>query len=688
MNRPIIRTHQHIYRLATLFGLLWLPVLNAEEANSINNLSIEDLLNVEVTSVSKKAQSLNDAAAAIYVISNEDIKRSGATSIPDALRLAPGLDVARINANVWAVTSRGFGGRIANKLQVLIDGRSVYNRAFAGVDWENQDVVLEDIDRIEVIRGPGATMWGANAVNGVINIISKSSAQTQGGLISGGGGSFERGFGTFRYGTKLNESTTARAYVKGFDRGSHEFMPEFSGFDLGNTSKYNNWSKQQGGFKLDSKLNGRDEITVQGDVYSSAANLSAAHPNITSLSNISQTDVTSTMGGNLLSRFQRTLSATSELKLQFYYDGYSRDLSIVKDTRHSLDFDMQHRFMWLHNHEIIWGANYKYGHDHIISAHGSQIYHMNPASVDDQLASAFIQDEISWFDNRLKFSFGSKLEHNDYSGFEGQPSAHIMWAPENNHRIWAGVSRAVRTPARSDQGLNYLSWIIPAYSNQNPSQFPIAINYQGNRKFQAENVVTYELGYRTSFRKSLSFDITGFYSQYKNLFGLVRPNPELSPTYTYLNQNILVTNLAHSHSYGVEISSIWQMLDWWRWDINHSWFHNQYAYSADYLSSGYAASPNQHSSIRGLINVTDNIDFDIWWRYNGASMTNSSFGSLIIPSYFTLDLRSAWRPMRNLELSVTGQNLLQSSHLEYVSETMYIPTPVVRGVYGKISFSF
>lgn len=673
--------------LAFLQGILLMGNAAADDSN-INNLSIEDLLNVEVTSVSRKAQSLNDSAAAIYVITPEDIRRSGATSIPDALRLAPGLDVARVNANVWAVTSRGFGGRIANKLQVLIDGRSVYNRAFAGVDWENQDVVLEDIERIEVIRGPGATIWGANAVNGVINIITKSSQQTQGGLISGGGGNFERGFGSLRYGTRLNDNTTARAYVKGFDRGSNDVTPELSGYEFNNVSRYNQWQKQQGGFKVDSKLNARDELTFQGDVYSSSANLSAVIPDIMTLSNTTQTNATNTMGGNLLTRFQRTLSANSELKIQAYYDSYSRDLGIFQDARHTLDLDVLHRFMWLDNHEIIWGANYKYGQDHIMGSRGTAMYDVQPMRVHDQLASAFVQDEISWFDNRLKFSFGTKLEHNDYSGFEGQPSAHILWAPENNHRLWAGVSRAVRTPSRADQDLRYLSWIMPAFSHQNPSPLPLAFYYQANPKFQSENVLTYEVGYRTSPLKTLSFDITGFYSQYKNLFGLVTPAPELSADYRYLNQSLLVTNKAHSHSYGVEVATVWQMLDWWRWDINHSWFHNQYAYSADYVSTGYAASPNHHSSIRGLINLTEQIDFDLWWRYNGSSVANTSFGPLIIPSYFSLDLRTAWRPMKNLELSVTGQNLLQNSHLEYISETMYIPTPVVRGVYGKISFGF
>lgn len=686
MKFKLINKAYQAQKVGVVMALLGSPVIQADEASVVNNLSIEDLLNVEITSVSKKAQSLNDAAAAIFVISNEDIRRSGATSIPDALRLAPGLDVARINASTWAITSRGFNGLAgANKLQVLIDGRSVYNRSFAGVDWENQDVVLEDIDRIEVIRGPGATMWGANAVNGVINIMTKSSTQTQGGMITAGGGNFEKGFGSFRYGKKLDENTTARAYVKGFNRSSNEFFPEITGYDLTNLSEKNNWNKQQGGFKLDSKLNSRDEFTLQGDVYSSVANLSAVLPDINSLSYNTLNKATDNVAGNLLGRFQRTLSASSDFKAQFYYDANIRELGLVKDTRHTLDFDIQHRFMWLPNHEIIWGGNYKLGINHVIGTQGSQSYQINPVNINDQLGSVFIQDEISWFDNRLKFSFGTKLEHNDYSGFEGQPSAHIMWAPENNQRIWAGVSRAVRTPTRADQDVRYLSWIEPAFSQKNPYPLPGAIYYQGNKQFKSENVLTYELGYRTSFQKSLSFDITGFYSQYKNLWQMAFLPYEI--TSSYIKQDMLVTNRGNSHSYGVEIASVWQMLDWWRWDVNYSWFHNQY--SNDYETRGYySVSPNQRTSLRGLINLTDTVDFDIWWRYSGKNIGTSTFGMLSVPSYFSLDLRTAWRPIQNLELSITGQNLLQSNHLEYVAETAYLPTAIVRGVYGKISLTF
>ncbi len=249
------------------------PLLCAEEQNQALELSVEDLLNVEVTSVAKKAQSLNDAPAAVFVINNEDIKRSGATSIPDALRLAPGLDIARINANQWAVGSRGFNGRFANKLLVLIDGRNAYSRSFSGVYWENQDVMMEDIDRIEVIRGPGAALWGNNAVNGVINIITKPSSQTQGGLLNAGGGNQEQGFGSFRYGAKLGEDTTARAYVKGFNRGQNTLQ---SGGKAGD-----NWDKVQGGFRLDSQLTTQDALTVQGDLYQATINQLAYYPQIT-----------------------------------------------------------------------------------------------------------------------------------------------------------------------------------------------------------------------------------------------------------------------------------------------------------------------------------------------------------------------------------------------------------------------
>lgn len=667
------------YFLLISLGLCPLSI-RAEDQNPALQLSVEDLLNVQVTSVAKKAQSLNDAPAAIFVISNEDIKRSGATSLPDALRLAPGLDVARIDANQWAVSSRGFNGRFANKLQVLIDGRSAYTRSFSGVYWENQDVMLEDVDRIEVIRGPGAALWGANAVNGVINVITKSSGQTLGGSLNAGGGSFEQGFGSARYGAKLGEDTTARAYIKGFDRSENTLQ---SGGGAGD-----GWNKVQGGFRLDSQLSNQDALTLQGDIYNTDINQFSNYPALTAPYQLNRQGANPSSGGNLLSRLNHTFSPTSEYKLQFYFDSYTRHELPYDDGRDTLDLDFQHRFVLRDSHEIIWGANYRYGHDRIVGNQLNDVFTINPASVNDQLFSGFMQDEITLIDNRLRLTIGSKFEHNDYSGFEGQPSAKIMWLPHTQHRLWAGVSRAVRTPSRAEKNFDLLTAVLPGSVFPNPSPFPLASYVQGNSNFGAEEVISYETGYRTTFLKSVSLDITGFYNDYRNL-RYVQP---LAPSFSLLNgspclqQQVMLNNQLQGKTYGVEIATIWQMLDSWRWDLNYSWLHTQLANAGQFQET--AVSPQQRISLRSAMSPLDEVDLDAWLRYVDSNVAVSTMGAVNIPSYVTLDLRSAWRPLKNLELSVTGQNLLQSSHLEYVSENQTLPTAIVRGVYGKISWKF
>ncbi len=664
---------------------------SAEEQNEAINLSVEDLLNVEVTSVAKKAQALNDAPAAIFVISNEDIKRSGATSIPDALRLAPGLDIAKISANQWAVSSRGFNGRFANKLLVLIDGRNAYSRSFSGVYWENQDVMLEDLDRIEVIRGPGAALWGANAVNGVINIITKNSSQTQGGLVTGGGGNQERGFGSARYGVKLGEDTTARAYVKGFDRSQNTLR---SGGKAGD-----NWDKVQGGFRLDSQLNTQDALTVQGDVYQATIKQFAYFPQISapylSTNNISNNDI----GGNLLGRFQHTFSPTSDYSLQFFYDAYKHQEGMFTDSRNSLDLQFQHRFGLLDWHEIIWGAAYNFGHDQIVGnplQNGSAaILNTNPARINDQLVSGFLQDEMTLIDNKLWLTIGSRFEHNDYSGFEGQPSAKIMWAPHNQHRLWAGVSRAVRTPSRIDRYGSVLTRVIPP---QAVSPFPcppactppIAVVARGNTNFKSEEVISYEAGYRTTFSKSISLDVTGFYNNYRDLRlanQAERDFSGLASAQPVITQPLDFTNRLGGKTYGIEIATIWQMLDWWRWDVNYSWLHTQLDNTGSPQTN---ISPQQRVSLRGALSPWHNIDLDFWFRYVDKNLTFGSYSAdgASINGYVTLDLRAAWRPIKDIELSVVGQNLFQQSHLEYISENQTLPTLIERGLYGKVSWNF
>ncbi|MFI3190347.1 TonB-dependent receptor [Crenothrix sp. D3] len=666
----------------SITALCFSSLVDADEQNEALNLSVEDLLNVEVTSVAKKAQSLNDAPAAAFVISNEDIKRSGATSIPDALRLAPGLDVAKIDANKWAVSSRGFNGRFANKLLVLIDGRNAYTRSFAGVYWENQDVMMEDVDRIEVIRGPGAALWGANAVNGVINIITKSSAQTQGALLNAGGGTQEQGFGSFRYGTKFGEDTTARAYIKGFERGQNTLA---SGGNAGD-----NWNKVQGGFRLDSKLSLQDALTVQGDMYQSQINQSSYYPQLTPPYQLTEQDKAHTYGGNLLGRLQHTFSPTSDYSLQFYYDTYTRNEVPIYERRHTLDVDFQHRFTLLDWHEIIWGASYRYGHDHIVGntlSNGSAVFNVNIGSVNDQLGSAFIQDEMTLIDNKLWLTIGSRFEHNDYSGFEGQPSARILWAPHNQHRFWASVSRAVRTPSRIEQHGSALGAVQPPQVLPFPPFGipPVAIMPQGNPNYRSEEVIAYEAGYRTTFSQSVSLDITGFYNDYRDL----RNSPLGTPTFNgfYITQPLNVTNTLHGKTYGIEIATVWQMLDWWRWDANYSWLHTQ-LHKDGISDPNTAISPQQHASLRGALSPHQDVDLDFWFRYVDSNFTVGSLGDTTVKAYVTLDLRAAWRPYKGIELSLVGQNLAAQKHLEYLGETQVLPTAINRGLYGKISWSF
>ncbi|MGJ0516307.1 MAG: TonB-dependent receptor plug domain-containing protein [Methylomicrobium sp.] len=650
------------------------PQLHAEERNDAFDLSVEDLLNAKVTSVAKKAQSLNDAPAAIFVISNEDIKRSGVTSIPEALRLAPGLDVARIDANKWAVSARGFHGRFANKLLVLIDGRNAYTRTFSGVYWENQDVMLEDVDRIEVIRGPGATLWGANAVNGVINIITKHSSETQGMLLNAGGGTEERGFGSFRYGAKLGEDTTARVYAKGFYRDENTHL---SGGEAGD-----DWNQVQGGFRLDSHLSTQDALTVQGDVYQANINQFSRYPQIVPPFQVVEKDDNTAYGGNLLARWQHTVSPTSDYALQFYYNTYTRNEVPLLDHRDTLDLDFQHRFALLDRHEIVWGLNYRFGDDRIEGTpiqNGTSIYKIDPGTVHDQVYSGFIQDEMTLIDNTLWLTIGSKFEHNDYSGFEGQPSARLMWAPHHQHRLWAGVSRAVRTPSRAEQDASILGGVV-AFPQLGLGNTPLLISLQGNPNFRSEEVITYETGYRTTFAKSVSLDITGFYNDYRDLASAMIGTPSFNGT--FLEVPFIFNNGLSLKTYGVEIATVWQMLDWWRWDINYSWLHTQLQNS---IFGQNSRSPEQKASLRGVLSPWENIDLDFWFRYVDTNFESSTSSA---KDYVTLDLRVAWRPIKQVELALVGQNLLAQKHLETNSGSNTLPTAIDRGMYGKISWNY
>ncbi len=652
----------------------------APAQKDVTELDMADLLKMQVTSVSKKSQALSDAPAAVFVISNEDIKRSGVTSLPEALRMAPGIDVARVNANKWAITSRGFNGSAANKLLVLIDGRSVYTPGFSGVYWDAQDVLLADINRIEVIRGPGATLWGANAVNGVINIITKRAEDTQGGLLNAGGGSKETGFGAMRYGKKLSDDSYGRVYVKGFQR--DHFQSPNGGNNTGDS-----WDRQQGGFRVDSRLSSRDDLTLQGDLYRTQFNQLLLTPTLAPPYQQGINDKAGNAGWNLTSRLKHKFSPTAEYTLQAYYDHTQRDEFFIEQWLDTFDIDFQNSFKLNERQNAIWGLDYRTNMDSFSS---NTLITLNPSRRNTQLFSAFIQDEITVVEEALWLTLGSKFEHNDYTGFEGQPTARLMWAPNSRQRIWTSVSRAVRTPARADQNINLLKTVIPPASMQAP--FPVALSVNGNQAIKSEVQLAYELGYRFTFSQQASLDMTAFYNDYNELRGTALGEPSMSglPPAMIVQQPVYFNNLGRANTYGFEAATIWQMKKWWRWSANYSFLET---YINDFQTNPTAISPKHKVSLRAELNPLESVDLDFWLRYNGAATALTSLDVLdpatrTINGYVTLDVRLAWKAHPALELSLVGQNLLADRHLEYIDESYILPSEIPRGVYGKISLEF
>lgn len=685
MNIPAARSNLEIHKESKPSALLLLPALlaallffnlqgrawAADLPSDLTELSLEELMELEVTSAGRKEQKLADVPAAVFVITPEDIRRSGATNIPEVLRMVPGVQVAQIDANKWAVTIRGFNGRFANKLQVLMDGRSVYTPLFSGVFWDMRDTLLEDIERIEVIRGPGAAMWGANAVNGVINIITKHAKNTQGALLVGGGGTQERGFGSLRYGGKVGESTWYRVYGKYFNRSDAVSTTSLPANDA--------WDAGRGGFRLDSKVSGSDSLTFTGDLFKGQAGETTKSlsffPPYTFLENQGIAD----WGGHLLGRWQRVFSSTSNLELQIYYDGTDRKEG-VREIRNTLDLDFQHRFVLGQRHEIIWGLGYRYTHDRFS---GNFELSLDPRRKGVNLFSAFFQDDITLIQERLRLILGTRLERNDYTGFEVQPNVRMMWTPQAQHRLWASISRAVRTPYRPEVDGVLNTSITP------PSPLvpvPILSYGQGNHDFKSEELLAFELGYRWDFRKKFFLDVAAYYNIYDNLRALTQGPPQLILTPPpHLAVPLLISNAMKGETYGLEVAADWRPLSWWRTQLSYNFLQPKLR-----LKSSNAVEdptivgndPKNQLSFRSTFDLPQHLELDLWLRYV------SALRRLEVSSYVTLDARLAWKPVKNLELALVGQNLLQKRHQEFGPNEFIFPTQVPRGMYGKVTWRY
>ncbi len=614
---------------------------SGSSVKTLKQLSLEELMDIEVTSVSKRPEKLSETASAIQVITGDDIRRSGVTRLPEALRLATNLEVAQVDARQWAVSARGFNGTSANKLLVLIDGRTIYTPVNSGVFWDAQDVLLDDIDRIEVISGPGATLWGANAVNGVINITSKSAKDTQGGLVTAAAGDELTDFGAVRHGGTLAPNVYYRVYAKHTERDATRLA---NGNDASNDQE-----ATQGGFRVDWEASDR-QLTLQGDLY--RARIDQLNQAAISLS-----------GGNVLGRWSRTLAKDSDIKLQVYFDRTNRrqPVSFVESVN-TYDVDFQHRLPLGERHGVVWGLGYRLIEDHIGNDYPALAFY--PAQVTRQTFSAFAQDEIALVKDKLSLTLGTKIEHNARTGFEYQPSGRLAWRLSKEQTIWAAVSRAVHTPSRVDGEL---------YAPRDPPFFQLV----GNDQFESEVLLAYELGYRVQPRPWLFLSLATYYHDYDKLRNSERLNPPaLLP--------FILRNSQEGSVVGAEFTADARVTDRWRLQAGYTQLHLELRNKPSSASFGPPtnADSNHQFSLRSSLDLPGHLEFDATYRFVARIKSQRT------PAYDELDLRLGWRPTTQLELSVAGQNLLRDRHTEFQGSSTSPRQYIERSVYGKVTWRY
>jgi iron complex outermembrane receptor protein len=597
--------------------------------DGLADLSLEELANLEVTSVSRRAEPLSAAPASIFVITDDDIRRSGATSLPEALRLAPSLHVARVDARQYAISARGFNSTAANKLLVLIDGRAVYTPLFSGVFWDAQDTLLEDIERIEVISGPAGTLWGANAVNGVINVITKGATDTQGTLAYAGGGNEESGLGA-RHGLRLDNGGGLRVYGKGFSRDS---TVRASGADVPDR-----WHSGQAGFRADWGA-GSDSYTLQGDAYQGKADQAA--PGDVRIS-----------GGNLLVRWQRQLAGGDRVQVQAYFDNTHRELpGTLAERLDTYDIEFQHALAVGRDHLFAWGGGHRMARDRVTNM-GVEFL---PAKRDLKWTNVFVQDEYRWSD-ALRLTAGAKVEHNPYTGSEFLPSARLAWRLDESRLLWAAASRAVRAPSRIDREFS---------TSGSPTSDPVA----SSPDFRSEISKVFEIGYRAQPSPRASYSVTGFHSRHDHLRSLEPGPPDV------------IVNQIEGDSTGLEAWGKLQITPGWRLSAGATLLDQNLRPKPGSAATDVSVAgndPKRQFSLRSSHDLGGGQDFDLLVRYV------SALPDPAVPSYTAFDARYAWRPRAGLELSVSAQNLLDSQHPEFGAAASR--SEIERGVFLKVTW--
>jgi iron complex outermembrane recepter protein len=633
------------------------PIAREGAQKDLTKVSIEDLMDVEVTSASKKEQKLSRVAAAIFVITPEDIRRSGATSIEDALRIVPGLDVAEINGSTWAIGARGFNQQLSNKLLVMVDGRIVYTEAFGGVYWDTVDVPLEDIERIEVIRGPGGSIWGANAVNGVISIFTKRAADTRGGLLEATGGNILQSSGTAEYGNKAGKETDYRVFAKYFNEGPMA--------DLNGQSGDDGWHMLRGGFRTDSTLSPKDVVTVEGNLYTEReGELAYFLPSIASPGLITIPDEITSAGGFIQSNWKHQYSDRSDSELQVSFTHYTRDDPLEPEVRSTLYADYQRHFAWGDRHDIIWGVGDFYSNGQI---NGTLTVFFSPPHKTLDVANAFVQDEIAIIPDRLYVTAGTKLEHNGYTGFEFLPSIRTTWEFSKQQMLWAAVSRAVRAPTPNDEDLSVNLGGIGAANG-----VPIVLRFIGNKNFQDERLIAYESGYRATLSNRFTFDLATYYNDYDNL-QTTEPSGsffEATPAPPHEVETLTYGNLMHGESHGFEVAANWKVME--RWQLSPGFAFDEIHLHTDAQSQDQQTVPFvQGNTPTKMGQLRSHMDFQKGWSWDASAyyvdpLRNQGFSGVArIAGYTRLDTGLTWKAMERLSLSIVGQNLLKNEHVEF-----------------------
>ena len=655
------------------------PAQAQEKSPDLTDRSLEDLMNIEVTSVSKKEQKLSRTAAAIFVITQEDIRRSGATNIPDLLRMVPGVDVGQINGSTWAISARGFNSQFSNKLLVMIDRRIVYTATFAGVFWDTLDLPLEDIERIEVIRGPGGAVWGANAVNGVISIFTKKASETQGGLIDAGVGNIQQGFGMAQYGGEINKGTDYRVYIKDFNQYHMEDPTGQNGAD--------GWHALRSGFRIDNTLSPKDSFMFEGDLsVGREGEFGFVLPSITSPGFVPVAEQIDIADGSFVSVWNHTLSPRSDTSLQLSFDRHLRDDPQNPEMRDTWDLDFQHHFALGNRQDFVWGVGYRNTPDKI---EGGLTVAMNPESRDLEVFNAFLHDEFALIPDELYLTMGSKFEHNDYTGFEIMPDVRLAWAPSSRHMLWAAVSRALRAPSRNDTNL-------VLNIGTGPAGPPTLLRLLGNPEFKDERLVAYEFGYRTTISDRASIDLAAYFNNYDDLQTTEPgvPFPESTPPPPHIVQPFRYENLMHGETHGIEVAANWKVTG--RWTLSPGYaFEELHMHTAPTSQDTQTAifiegaAPRQSAQLRSHLALRGGFSWDTSAFFVGRLIHQGPFSNFAIPAYTRLDTGLTWKPLEKFSVGVFGQNLVKDHHFEFEDINGALQTgQIKRSAYVQFRWQF